>query len=139
MRVAIENFISENDRLYRSFGMQLEEAREGYAKVSALVRDDFLNAYGVAHGALIFALADVSFAIAAATLTDSLAVQWSMNMFRPALEGDTIVAESEVIHRGQTMMVVEFSLRKGDGQLVARGQATSIPVDIRRFGKNTAD
>lgn len=137
--MALKNFISENDRLYRSFGMQLEEAREGYAKVSALVRDDFLNAYGVAHGALIFALADVSFAIATATLADSLAVQWSMNMFRPALEGDTIVAESEVIHRGQTMMVVEFGLRKGDGQLVARGQATSIPVDIKRFGKNLSD
>jgi len=136
--VPLGNFISENDRLFRSFGMQLEEAREGYAKLSVVVREDFLNAYGVAHGALIFALADVAFAVAQATVAQSLAVQWSLNMFVPALEGDVIIAEAEVLHRGGTMMVVEFSVRKADGKLVARGQATSIPVDMERYGRTVS-
>jgi acyl-CoA thioesterase len=55
--------IWEGDRLIQDFGMKLLEAREGYAKVSVEVRGRFLNAHGIGHGVLIFAVADAAFAL----------------------------------------------------------------------------
>ena len=39
-----------------AWGIELEEARENYARVSMLVRPDMLNGHGMAHGGMIFAL-----------------------------------------------------------------------------------
>ena len=36
----------------------IEEARAGYARLSMVVRADMLNGHGIAHGGMIFALAD---------------------------------------------------------------------------------
>ena len=41
-----------------AWGIEIEEAREGYARVSMVVRADMLNGHGIAHGGMIFALAD---------------------------------------------------------------------------------
>ena len=44
--------------------MVLLEAREGYARVSVRVQERFLNSHGIAHGTLVFAVADAAFAVA---------------------------------------------------------------------------
>lgn len=129
------SFITDNDQLFQLFGMQLEEAREGYARVSARVRPEFVNAYGVAHGAFIFALADMAFAIAASSITDVVAVQWSLNMFRAAAPGELVTAECIILHRGKSVIVVGFNVLNSEGKVLARGQATSLPVELERFEK----
>lgn len=138
MPVPRASFITENDELFRLFGMQLEEAREGYAKLSARVRPEYVNAYGVAHGAFIFALADMAFAIAASSIADAVAVQWSLNMFRAAAPGELITAECIILHRGKSVIVVGFNVFNSEGKVVARGQATSLPVELERFEKATS-
>ena len=45
-----------------AWGIRIEEARHRYARVSMVVRPDMLNGHGIAHGGLIFALADSAFA-----------------------------------------------------------------------------
>ncbi len=45
-----------------AWGIGIEEAREGYARVSMRLRADMLNGHGIAHGGMIFALADTAFA-----------------------------------------------------------------------------
>ncbi|MFS2240737.1 hydroxyphenylacetyl-CoA thioesterase PaaI [Microbacterium sp. OR16] len=45
-------------------GMVVEADEPGRAVVSMLVRDDMLNGFAIAHGGLVFALADTAFAIA---------------------------------------------------------------------------
>ena len=45
-----------------AWGIAIEEAREDYARVSMVVRADMLNGHGIAHGGMIFALADTAFA-----------------------------------------------------------------------------
>ena len=41
-----------------AWGIRIEEARADYARVSMTVRADMLNGHGIAHGGMIFALAD---------------------------------------------------------------------------------
>ncbi|NIS75217.1 MAG: hotdog fold thioesterase [Deltaproteobacteria bacterium] len=113
--------------------MELEEASEGYVKISVSVKDDFLNAHNIAHGALIFALADVAFAIAVNSVTDAVGVQWSFNSFRAAMPGEKITAECELIHRGKSLMVVDYRVSNEAGKIIAKGQATALPVSRDRF------
>lgn len=126
-------FILDNDRVIKLFGMELEEASEGYVKISVSVKDDFLNAHNIAHGALIFALADVAFAIAVNSVTDAVGVQWSFNSFRAAMPGEKITAECELIHRGKSLMVVDYRVSNEAGKIIAKGQATALPVSRDRF------
>ncbi len=120
--------IVENDRLIQLFGMTVDEASEGYARVSAKVQEAFLNVHDKAHGALVFALVDVAFAITVNSIVDAMGVQWSFNILRSAQAGDTLTAECSIIHRGSRLLVVEYTVRNNDGGLVAQGQATALPV-----------
>ena len=47
-----------------NFGIRVEDADVGYSKISMTVRDDMLNSHMIAHGGLIFLLADTAFAYA---------------------------------------------------------------------------
>src|SRR5688572_30302579 len=47
-----------------AWGLVLEEARVGYARVRMTLRSDMLNGHRIAHGGMIFALADAAFAYA---------------------------------------------------------------------------
>ncbi len=52
------------DRCSQWLGLQLQEIRPGYARMTMEVRDDFLNGHNICHGGLIFTLADSTFEFA---------------------------------------------------------------------------
>ncbi|HSB69208.1 MAG TPA: PaaI family thioesterase [Candidatus Methylomirabilis sp.] len=120
--------IFRGDRLIQDFGIQLLEAREGYAKVSVAVEERFLNAHNIAHGVLLFAAADAAFAISVNAAVDAVGVQWSLNMFRAARPGETVIGESRIIHAGRQSMVCELTVTAGDGRVLAKGQSTALPI-----------
>lgn len=125
--------IIEGDRLFHLFGMKLLDAGEGFAHLSAEVKEDFLNAHQIAHGAMIFALLDVAFAIAVNSINDAVGVQWSFNMFRSASLGDTVTAEARIVHKGRNLLVVEFTAKSAKTQkLLAQGMATAMPLPLER-------
>ena len=120
--------IFQRDRMIQGFGMKLLEAREGYAKVSVAVEERFLNAHNIGHGVLLFAAADAAFALSVNAVRDAVGVQWSLNAFRAAKPGDTVIGESRVIHTGRRSMVCELTVTTSDGRVLARGQSTAFPV-----------
>lgn len=125
--------IFRGDRLIRDFGMKLVEAREGYAKVSVSVEDRFLNAHNIGHGVLLFAAADAAFALSVNAVVDAVGVQWSLNVFRAAKPGETVIGESRVIHKGRQSMVCELTVTAGDGRVLAKGQSTALPVSRQTY------
>lgn len=116
------------DGLIRLYGMEVEEASADLARVSAVVREEFLQVHGLAHGAFVFALLDVAFALNVNAVHDAVAVQWSISQFRSGVLGERLTAESRLIHGGRRLMVVELVATGEGGKLVAKGQATAIPV-----------
>ncbi len=124
---AMDAFIRD-DRMIEHFGMQVEAVEDGYVRVAATVREDFLNSHGVAHGALIFAIIDVAFAIVVNAVVDAMGVQWSFNILRAAKPGDRVIGECRLIHRGSRLQVVEYEARDQAGALLAKGQATAMSV-----------
>jgi acyl-CoA thioesterase len=120
--------IFQGDRLIQDFGMTLLEAREGYAKVSVVVEERFLNAHRIGHGVLLFAAADAAFALAVNAARDAVGVQWNFNAFRAAQPGETVVGEAQVIHAGRQSLVCQLVVTTSDGRVLAKGQATALPV-----------
>jgi acyl-CoA thioesterase len=120
--------IWKGDRLIQDFGMTLEEAREGYARVSVKVLERFLNAHDIGHGVLVFAVADAAFAISVNATADAVGAQYSMNVLRASKPGETVTAESKAVHSGRQSIVVELTVTGGDGRLIAKGQATALPL-----------
>ncbi len=116
------------DGLVSLFGIEVEKATETCARVSAVVKNEFLQVHGLAHGGFIFAILDVAFALNVNAKLDAVAVQWSISQFRPAKLGEKVTAESHLLHGGRRLMVVELVATGAEGKLLAKGQATAIPV-----------
>jgi acyl-CoA thioesterase len=116
------------DSMIRLFAMEVEEASDRLSRVSAVVKEDFLQLHDLAHGAFMFALMDVAFALTVNASLDAVAVQWSINQFRSAKLGDKVTAECRLLHGGRRLMVVELLATGAEGKVLAKGQATAIPL-----------
>jgi len=119
-----------SDSMIRHFGMEVEETSEHLTRVSAVVTQDSLQLHDLAHGAFMFALMDVAFALTVNAKVDAVAVQWSISQFRSAKLGDKVTAECRPLHAGRRLMVVELLTLGADGRVLAKGQATAIPLAV---------
>jgi acyl-CoA thioesterase len=103
-----------------AWGIRIEEAREGYARLSMTVRPDMLNSHKIAHGGMIFALADTAFAyICNGANHASVAAQASMVFLDKVSEGETLIAEGEQVAREGRAGVTRVAVRTADGRAVA--------------------
>jgi acyl-CoA thioesterase len=103
-----------------AWGLEIEEAREGYARIRMTLRADMLNGHRTAHGGLIFALADSAFAYACnGRNLRSVAAQASIVYLEPAREGDVLVAEAEERALVGRSGVYNVSVRTADGRAIA--------------------
>jgi acyl-CoA thioesterase len=127
--------IVEGDRLIKLFGIEVEETSADFTRVSAVVKDEFLNCHLVAHGAFIFALADVAFALTVNARSDAVAVQWSLNQVRSGTQGEKVTADCRLLHGGRRLRVVELLVTNSEGKMIAKGQATAVPVDAQQLRK----
>ena len=103
-----------------ALGIVIEEARHGYARVSMVVRRDMLNGHGIAHGGMIFALADSAFAyVCNGGNHASVAAQASVIFLDKALEGEILIAEAKELAREGRAGVTHVSVRTADGRAIA--------------------
>ncbi|KON32208.1 hypothetical protein AC478_00895 [miscellaneous Crenarchaeota group-1 archaeon SG8-32-3] len=94
-------------------GIQVHEAKDGYAKLSLKIAKKHTNALGAAHGGAIFALADCAFAEASNYGEKvAVAVQVSINFLKPAFEGDTLTAEAVRVSDGKTLGLYHVTISK---------------------------
>ncbi len=117
------------DRFANLLGVEVEEASEDLSRVSAVVREEFLNGHLLAHGGFVFALADVAFALTVNARSDAVAVQWSLSQFRSGAAGERLTAECRLLHGGRRLRVVELIVSNSEGRVLAKGQATAIPIE----------
>ena len=103
-----------------AWGIAIEEAREGYARLRMTVAAAMLNGHGTAHGGMIFALADTAFAYACnGRNVRSVAAQASIVYLEPAREGDVLVAEAKERALVGRSGVYDVAVRSQDGRAIA--------------------
>lgn len=103
-----------------AWGITIEEARAGYARLSMQLRADMLNGHRIAHGGMVFALADTAFAYVCNGRNEkTVAAQASIVFLGSAQEGETLIAEAEEVAAEGRSGVTRVSVRTADGRVVA--------------------
>jgi len=103
-----------------AWGVEIEEAREGYARIRMTLRGDMLNGHGIAHGGMVFALADTAFAyVCNGRNLRSVAAQASITFLDQAKEGEVLIAEAEERALVGRSGVTHVSVRTQDGRAIA--------------------
>jgi acyl-CoA thioesterase len=107
--------VKGTDYFAEELGIQLVEAKDGYAMVYMTVEKKHTNSLGFTHGGAIFSLADYAFA-QACNYGDNVAVavQVSINFLKPSVEGDMLTAEATRVSDGKTMGLYQVIVRNQD-------------------------
>jgi acyl-CoA thioesterase len=82
-----------NDAFSQWLGIVVESISEGSCTLSMTVRKEMLNGFGIAHGAITYAIADSALAFASNSHgRQSVSIDTSVNHIETLKEGDTITA-----------------------------------------------
>src|SRR5262245_52218637 len=103
-----------------AWGIAIEEARAGYARLSMIVRADMLNGHRIVHGGMVFALADTAFAYVCNGRNEkTVAAQASIVFLGSANEGDQLIAEAEEAATEGRSGVTRVAVRTSGGRAIA--------------------
>jgi acyl-CoA thioesterase len=103
-----------------AWGIAIEEARAGYARLSMVVRAEMLNGHGIVHGGMVFALADTAFAYVCNGRNEkTVAAQASIVFLGSANEGDNLIAEAKETATAGRSGVTRVTVRTADGRPIA--------------------
>lgn len=97
-RSIVEKLLSE-DPFSNWMGVEIIGVKDGCCTVQCSVREDMINGFGVAHGGIVYSLADTALAFSAATGGRvALALNNSISYTKKAHLGDTLTACSEAVN-----------------------------------------
>jgi acyl-CoA thioesterase len=112
-----------------AWGIEIEEAREGYSRIRMKLRADMLNGHRKAHGGMVYALADTAFAYACNSRNlRSVGAQATMVFLDGAEEGEVLVAEAQEAALVGRSGVYNVSVRTDAGRAVAEFQGFSRSI-----------
>jgi acyl-CoA thioesterase len=114
-----------NDEASRALGIELIDQGEGRAVTRMTVRDDMVNGHAMAHGGLVFALADTAFACACNSFGPvTVAASAEIVFVAPARAGDVLLAEAVLRTRFGRSGLYDVTVRRG-GEVVAEFRGRS--------------
>jgi acyl-CoA thioesterase len=105
-------------------GIEIEEVRRAYSRLSVVIKPEYLNAHNRAHGMILSAMIDQASAVAANSMEyDVLLVELKINYLAAAAPGERITAEAKPIDIKKSLSLWVVDVRNAAGTLVATGQA----------------
>lgn len=111
------------DPFARLLGIQVDEVRESYARLSLSIQRSYLNSEDRTHGAVLFALADQAFAVATHSRgISAFAVEIKINYFQATGLGEVVTAEATPIDVRKRISLWNIELRSEKGEKVALAQ-----------------
>ncbi|MEJ6022853.1 PaaI family thioesterase [Ramlibacter sp. PS4R-6] len=113
-------------RFTKHVGLAIEEATPGRSRASITIEDKHRNGTGVAHGGVLFTLADTAMG---AALYNSLepgeicaTIEIKIGYFKPVFDGP-LVCEAVVLNKGKSIASLEATIHNGE-QLVSKATGT---------------
>ncbi|TFD53334.1 hydroxyphenylacetyl-CoA thioesterase PaaI [Cryobacterium frigoriphilum] len=124
------------DRASAALGMVVLSHEPGLVQVSMLIRDDMLNGFDVAHGGIVFALADTAFAIACNDDHHvTLAAGADITFLRPSRSGQTLTATAVLRIKSGRSGIYDVRITDEHNVTIAefrgRSRTTNLPVPVR--------
>jgi acyl-CoA thioesterase len=120
---------SEREPIASFLDMRLLELSQGYAKVSAKLKPEYLNFNNLVFGGIIMAVADQAFAYGTnSVITPNVASQFNIHFVASADTKDELIAECRVVRAGRRVCISEMTVTNQDGKLIAKATGTTIPL-----------
>ena len=117
------------DRASAGAGVELADVGPGRATMTMTIRPDMVNGHDIAHGGLVFLLADTAFAVACNSYGQStVAAGCDIAFLEPARAGDRLQAQATERHRAGRSGIYDVSVLRDDGTVVAelRGRSRTV-------------
>jgi len=109
--------------------IKLVELSEGYARVSARLKPEYLNFNNLIFGGIVMAVADQAFAYGTnSVITPNVASQFNIHFVAGADVKDELIAECRVIRAGKRVCISEMTVTNQAGKLIAKATGTTIPL-----------
>ena len=105
-------------------GIELIEAGPGSARTRLTLDIQHLNSLGIAHGGIVFTLADMAFAAAAHTRGKSAVAINTTISFIKAGKTDTLYAEAKEVSRNRKLATYSVQVTDSTGEVLALFQGT---------------
>lgn len=112
-----------------AWNIEIEDAREGYARIAMAVRKDMLNGHAICHGGMIFSLSDTAFAYACNSRNmETVAQNATISFLAPGREGDRLVAEcrEQALTGRSGVYAVTVTNQNGEKIAVFQGLSRSL-------------
>ena len=128
-RKALIEKAHKNHPFWGLLGMQVVDAKKGWAVIRLPFDKKLTQADGISHGGAIFSASDAAIGIALLGMLpkgDSMVtLEMKINYFRPFTEGE-LLAEASVIQKGSRTAVAEVDVTGSDGKQLAKCIATFV-------------
>ena len=114
-------------------GARVEEAQEGYSRLSLVLEERHTNPNGVMHGGVVATVMDSAAAVAVGRMRGErtrrnnphATVEMNVSLISAARPGDELVVEGRVLKLGRSVAFCESEARRrSDGELIAKGRFT---------------
>lgn len=115
--------------VYDALGAKVLNFELGRCSLTMTLDQVHVNSFGIAHGGVLFSLADTAAAMAANSFGYTApAISGTISFTAAVKIGQTVVADAETWHQGRRMKVVHVSLRV-DGHAVAHLTSTNLVTE----------
>jgi|SRR5579875_1870164 len=123
-----------DDRASAALGIELVGVGPGRAVTRMVVRPDMVNGHDIAHGGLVFALADTAFACACNSFGPvTVAAAAEIVFLAPARSGDELTAEAALRTAFGRSGVYDVTVRRGDEVIAEfRGRSQRLGDRVAR-------
>lgn len=114
-----------NDAFSQLLDLHIEVIQPGMCQVSAIVSDRFTNGFNIAHGGLVFSLADSAVAFAANAYGNlAVTMENSISYIHPAYSGDKITITAKKIEATDRTAWYEAAVFNNKNQRLALFKST---------------
>jgi len=139
---AVAEGIYPRDKASQTLGIEIVEAKDGFATARMTVRDEMVNFHGTCHGGFLYTLAGSVFAYVINSDNRAAVVQsGSISYTLPAQLGDVLTARARLISLSGRSGIYDVEITNQNDEIVAlfRGQSRkingeSVPGLNARFG-----
>jgi len=126
---AVAEGIYPRDKASQSLGVEIVEAKDGFATARMTVRDDMLNFHGTCHGGVLYTLAGSVFAYVINSDNRAAVVQsGSISYTFPAQLGDVLTARAQLVSLSGRSGIYDVQITNQNDKTVAlfRGQSRKV-------------
>lgn len=114
-----------HDKFSEWLGIEVLEVRNGFVRLGMVIRPEMCNGFGIAHGGILYSLADSALAFASnSSGRHSLSIETSISHLKSLVPGERVMAEASLIHEGNTIAQYHVKISGASQELVADFKGT---------------